>query len=51
MEWVKDTNTVQSIMEKDLYKETLEIYMMGFADDKKWWDYIQFNRKYRPELF
>lgn len=49
-EWVKDTNTVKSYTAKDLYKEALEDYMMSLPDDKKWCDYIPFNRKYRPEL-
>lgn len=49
-EWEKDNNYIQSKTKKDIYVDALEVYTYRLYDNKKWWDYVRFNMKYRPEI-
>lgn len=49
-EWEKDTYNIQSKTRKDLLFEAMKSYTYRIYDNKVWWDYVRFNRKYHPEV-
>ena len=50
LEWEKAANHIHSMTEKDFVYEALKAYACRIYDNKAWFDYVRFNRKYRPAI-
>lgn len=47
LEWGRDNNYIQSKTKNDLLRDAMQSYTYRIYDNKGWWDYVRFNRKYR----
>lgn len=50
LEWEKDNNHIGSNTKTDILQSAMQSYTYRIYDNKAWWDYVRFNRKYRPDV-